>query len=111
MPSRCIDQIYNMEPEYEPEYIPDRRSYEDLQCPGTVYFEASWRPSCDRLADATHGDSSETNPRRAGHGQECEQPDTPGTFLDRLNRYQRVVMNEPPHADTDSHRPKETRWR
>ncbi len=121
-----------MEPEYEPTYLPgpDRRSYEDLQRPGPAYFEASWRPSCDRLtdtlnqsgpngrpADATHGDSSETNPRRAGHDQEQEHPDMdnmdapPGTFLDRLNRYQRVVANEPPHADTDSHKPKETRWR
>ncbi len=46
-----------MEPEYEPEYVPtpERRSYEDLQRPGPVYFEASWRPSCDRLADATNG--------------------------------------------------------
>ena len=66
------------------------------------------RPSCFRLADATHGDSSETNPCQAGDGQ--DQPDTPGTFLDRINRYQRVVMEEPPHTATDSHQPKEVRW-
>ncbi len=91
----------------EPEYVPSESP--DPQRPGVVYFEASLTPSCYRLADATHGDSSETNPRRAGDGQ--EQPDTPGTFLDLINRYQRVVADEPPHTETDSRRPKETRWR
>ncbi len=92
----------------EPEYVPSE--FSDSQHPGVVYFEASLRPSCYRLADATHGDSSETNPCRAGDGQ--DQPDTPGpgTFLDHINRYQRVVTEEPPHAETDSRRPKEMRW-
>ncbi len=86
----------------EPEYVPCE--FPDPWHPDAVYCKASMRPSCRRLANTTHGDSSETNPRRAGDGQ--EPPDTPGTFLDRINRYQRVVTNEPPHTETDSRRPK-----
>ncbi len=92
-----------MEPEYVPSGLPD------LRHPGVVYYEASVRPSCYQLADATHGDSSKMNPRQAGDGQ--DQPDIPGTFLDHINCYQRVVTEEPPHAAMDSHRPREMRWR
>ncbi len=105
MPLTCVDlriHYYSMEPEYVPS------EFLDPWRPGAVYCEASMRPSCRRLADATHGDSSEMNPRRAGDGQ--DQPDTPGTFLDSINRYQRVVAEKPPHAETDSRRPKEMRW-
>ncbi len=72
-----------MEPEYVPSELPEPR------CPGIVYYEASLRPSCYQLADATHSDSSEMNLCRAGDGQ--DQPDTSGTFLDCINRYQQVV--------------------
>ncbi len=56
-----------MEPEYEPTYLPgpDRRSYEDLQRPGPAYFEASWRPSCDRLTDALNQSGPYVNSRPA----------------------------------------------
>ncbi len=91
-----------MEPEYAPSHLPDSRH------PGAVYFEASVRPSSYQLADTTHGDSSETNPCWAGDSQ--DQPDTPGTFLDRINWYQQVVTEEPPHTATDSHQPKATQW-
>ncbi len=89
-----------MEPEYASSEFPHPWR------PGAIYCEASMRPSCLCLADTTHGDSSEMNPRRAGDSQ--DQPDTPGTFLDHINRYQRVVTEEPPHAATDSRRPRET---
>ncbi len=50
VPLKCVDpriHYYDMEPEYVPSESPD------LQRPGVVYFEASLRPSCYRLADAT----------------------------------------------------------
>ncbi len=87
----------------EPDYITS-----EPQCPGVVYFEASARLSCYQLADTTHGDSLETNPHQVGDGQ--EQPDILGTLLDHINRYQRVMTEEPPHTATDSHRPRDTRW-
>ncbi len=90
VPLMCADlriHCYDMEPEYVPSEFPDP------WCPGAVYCEASMRPSCRHLADATHGDSSETNPRWAGDGH--DQPDTLGTILDGINRYQRVVTGEP----------------
>ena len=49
-----------------------------------------------------------TVPRRAGDGQ--DQPDTPCTFLDRINHYQQVVTEKPPYAATDSCQPRETQW-
>ena len=56
-----------MEPEYEPTYLPalDRRTREALQRPGPAYFEASWRPSCDRLTDALNQSGPYVNNRPA----------------------------------------------